>query len=336
MVELHPRWTGAARFSGRWSFGPLIEALGGPDAFESAPGTQLVEAGLPLKIAQAVLGAVSIGDQGCEVTRLGDASYPHRLLDLPKPPPVIWWRGDLARCTEGEGLAVVGSRACTGYGRRLAYRLGGLEAASGGTLISGAARGIDRAAHDGALEYGRTLAVLGGGLNAPMGPTQRNHLDRMVSSGGAVMSEFPPSQTPTRWSFPQRNRLVAALSRAVAVVEAKVPSGAGITAGFARDLGREVYAVPGPLESPTSEGCHRLIAEGARVVVRLSDPIWERTLAGRESLPELLRLLTSGPLTQSELQQRGQMPPRELQRALGQYELAGLVQRLPGARFGLA
>ena len=336
MVELHPRWIEAARFSGRWSFGPLVEVLGGAEAFEQATLPQLIEAGAPVRIAESLNKAVSGGSSEAGFTRVCDPDYPARLLGLPKPPPVIWWRGDLRSCVRVQGLAVVGARACTGYGRKLAYRLGSLEAASGGVLISGAARGIDRAAHQGAQEFGRTVAVLGGGLGTSMSSTQRKSLDDILNAGGALMSEFPPAQSPTRWSFPQRNRLVAALCRAVVVVEATKRSGAAITAAFARDLGRDVYAVPGRIDSPTSQGCHRLIAEGARVTVRITDPIWERSLKSLEALPLVLRLLMSGPLSCSELQRRSQMDSEEFRKALGRYEFSGLVERLPGAQLSLA
>ena len=336
MVDLHTRWVEAARFSGRYSFSPLLAILGGKEAFEQASGSQLTAAGAPANLIQALLGAQGHIRPECQFACLGDSNYPVRLLDLPKPPPVVWWNGELQDCLAAEGLAVVGARSCTGYGRGIAHRLGAMEAASGGVLISGAARGIDRAAHQGAQEFGRTLAVLGSGVNASMSFSQRKHLQAILDSGGALLSEFPPDLSANRWTFPQRNRLVAALSRAVVVVEAKARSGARITAGFARDLGRDVYAIPGPLVSSTSVGCHTLIAEGARIVVQLTDPIWERSLHNRSALPPVLKLLLSGSLSYSQLGERTQLTPDSLRALLGRYELAGLVVRLPGARVALA
>ena len=336
MVQLHARWVEAARFSGRYSFGPLLGILGGRKAFEQASRADLAAANVPEPVIKALLSASGHIRPDCQFARLGDSAYPVRLLDLPKPPPVVWWNGELRDCLAAEGLAVVGARSCTGYGLDMAHRLGAMEAASGGVLISGAARGIDRAAHQGAQEFGRTLAVLGSGVNASVGSSQRKHLEAIVNSGGALLSEFPPKLSATRWTFPQRNRLVAALSRAVVVVEAGVRSGARITAGFARDLGRDVYAIPGPLVSPTSVGCHALIAEGARIVVQLSDPIWERSLHNQSALPPVLKLLLSGPLTYSQLGERTQLSPEILRRVLGKYELAGLIERRPGARVALA
>ena len=336
MDDLHTRWYEAARFSGRYAFGPLLEALGGRQAFEQASSSELVAAGAPANLVGALLRAEGSIRASFHSACIGDSLYPARLLDLPKPPPVIWWIGKLQECLAVEGLAVVGARSCTDSGRRMAGRLGSLEAASGGVVISGAARGIDRAAHEGAQEFGRTLAVLGAGLNASVTRSQRKTREAIVESGGAIVSEFPPEQSPSRWTFPQRNRLVAALSRAVVVVEAGRRSGALITAGFARDLGRDVYAIPGPLWSPVSVGCHELISEGARIVVRLTDPVWERSLHNQSALPPVLRLLRSGPLSQSEIEDRTCLSPAELRRRIGTYEIAGLVQRLPGARIALA
>ena len=335
-MVLHARWLVAARYSGRFDFEPVIKRLGGPDGFEEASAAVLAEAGLSPRLIEELGSQRGAVRMDWECIRLGDSNYPSQLLALMKAPPVIWWRGRSSACLSVKGLAVVGARACTAYGKSMACRLGRLEAASGGVLISGAARGIDRAAHQGALEMGRTIAVLGGGLGHSMSRHQQVLMNEIVENDGMVISEFPPNQSPTKWSFPQRNRVVAALSRSVVVVEAHRRSGALITAGFARDLSREVYAVPGRLDSPSSEGCHALIEEGARIVVRLSDPIWDRPLGQLEKLPLLLRLLRSGPLCVSDLVERSGMSPTEIRRCIGRYELAGLIQRNSGARIALS
>jgi DNA processing protein len=319
------------------SFLPIFERVGGAKGFENASDVELLEAGLPLYVLEACRAEHPERPMGPELQHLllGEPAYPKALLDLHKPPPVLWARG---RCAllHTPGLAVVGSRACTPYGKQIAMQLGRMESASQGVLISGAARGIDSAAHRGALESGRTIAILGAGLDAKASFARKKLLNEISAGGGLLLSEFPPSHPPTRWTFPLRNRIIAALSRATVVVEAAARSGARITAGQARDLGREVYAVPGRIDAPASMGCNLLLSEGARVLLRPSEAIWDRSSTARGDLPDLIRHLLGGPLSLGELAIRTGMHAVHLNQEIGQFELDGLLQRIPGGRIALS
>ena len=336
-MSLHPRWYASARFSGRFSFLPLIRTIGGPSAFAQCSDSELIQAGLPEKMLRSMSKSMGsfTGDGSSQCLLLGAPDYPAALLDLPMPPPVLWFEGDKDLLST-RGLSVVGARASTPYGRRVAQRLGHLEAASGGVLISGAARGIDQSAHQGAMESGRNLAVLGCGMSHGFFRAQNRRLLRsIVDSGGLVLSEFPPNTHPEKWTFPLRNRIVAALGRTTVVVEAAERSGARITASFARDLGRDVFAVPGRIDAPASWGCNQLISEGALPVVRLSDPVWERTWEYRTQLPLLLQALLDGPRLFGELVKSTGLAPDALRRVVDDYVLEGLVCQKQGGRYAL-
>lgn len=200
--------------------------------------------------------------------------YPKPLLEIPDPPPVLFQQGTLQRCDE-LAIAIVGSRHATQYGKAQAERLAGSLARMGFTIVSGLARGIDAAAHRGALSAGgRTLAVLGSGL-LNIYPSEHRELALEVRQSGALMSENPPHTPPLSGAFPQRNRIITGLSLGVIVVEASLHSGALISARHAMEQGREVFAVPGRVDSRMSHGCHRLLRDGARLVETADDVIEE-------------------------------------------------------------
>ena len=202
-----------------------------------------------------------------------DPRYPARLSEL-VPAPALWVRGEL---TDDDALAVaiVGARRATPYGLEVAARLARDLAARGVTIVSGFARGIDSAAHRAALEAGgRTLAVLGCGIDVVY-PAENARLADAVAARGALVTQFPPGTAPLPYHFPTRNRTLAALVLGVVVVEAAERSGSLSTAGFAADLGREVFAVPGKITSPTSAGAHRLLRDGARLVEDWTDIVQE-------------------------------------------------------------
>jgi DNA processing protein len=202
---------------------------------------------------------------GAAIVRLGDADYPPLLAGVYAPPPLLFVRGSLAGCAAG-GVAVVGSRNMSPYGRRLAGELGRDLARAGVSLISCLARGVDAVAHRGALAAGgHTVGVLGCGLNVPY-PREHRELIAEVARAGAVVSEFPLNTPPSPANFPVRNRIISGLSRAVVVVEAGIKSGSLITARHALEQGRDVWAVPGPVGAPLSAGCNQLIKEGARLL----------------------------------------------------------------------
>lgn len=192
----------------------------------------------------------------------------HRLVD---PPKTLWFEGTLPR---EAGIAIVGSRACTTYGRRAAFSLGQAVAVAGWPVISGLARGVDAAAHRGTVAAGgRGFAVLGSGIDVIYPAENMELAGELINNGGGLISEYPPGTPPAPFRFPARNRLIAALSSAVVVVEAGEKGGALITARIALDLGIDVLAVPGDIDRPVSKGCNQLIRDGAHPVLGSMDLI---------------------------------------------------------------
>lgn len=194
--------------------------------------------------------------------------YPVGLSDLEDAPPIHV----MGHLTAASGVAIVGTRRSTRYGIDLAESFGQAMAQSGWTTVSGLARGIDAAAHRGALRAGgHAVAVLGCGVDVCYPRENRSLYDRILESGGAIVSEYPPGTPPARWRFPARNRLIAAMSAAVVVVEAARRGGALITARLAGEIGRPVFAVPGDVDREASEGCNRLIRDGAHPALGADD-----------------------------------------------------------------
>jgi DNA processing protein len=290
----------------------------------------------------------------CEQRQIGivawpDAGYPAALREISDPPLVLFQRGELRESVLRIG--VVGTRAPTAYGRRAATGLAGGLAARGIEVVSGAARGIDSSAHTGALEEeeGRTVAVLGSGLLCPYPPENEALLER-IAENGAVLSEFPPREPPRGEQFPRRNRLISGLSAAVVVVEAAVKSGSLITANHALEQGREVLAVPGPVSSARSEGCNRLIQQGAKLIQNIEDileelpPVYrtavvDGSLAGEgpdlaglsEDERAVLGILDEvEPVHLDEVARRVPFGVARLQAALFGLQLRGAVEQMPG------
>jgi DNA processing protein len=299
---------------------------------------------------------------------LGDACYPTNLRDIATPPAELYVRG---RVLEEDALAVaiVGSRAATPYGLAVAERLAADLAAHGVTVVSGLARGIDSAAHRGALRAGgRTIAVLGSGVDV-IYPPENRRLARDIESHGAVLSQFAPGTRPLAGHFPARNRVIAGLSLGVVVVEAAEQSGSLITAGLAGDLGREVMAVPGLVTSAQSVGAHRLIQDGAALVqgwedvvsqlplewrdrVRSVTPPRALTAASEEYRPNhlahgqhaqghvedkdqdtLLHLIGAEPMDIDGIIERSGLPPGRASALLVALEVEGRIRQLSGKRF---
>lgn len=202
-----------------------------------------------------------------------DPRYPALLATVPSPPE-LWVRGTLVK-DDALAIAIVGTRRASAYGAAVAERLAFDLAARGITIVSGMARGIDTAAHRGALAAaGRTLAVLGNGVDVVYPPESRTLMDE-IAARGALVSQFPPGTAPLAWHFPARNRTLAGLALGVVVVEAPERSGALITASLAADLGREVFAVPGQITSATSQGSNALIQDGAKLIRGWQDVVQE-------------------------------------------------------------
>ncbi len=286
---------------------------------------------------------------GLELICRCDAAYPLRLNDLEAPPAVLHVAGGLERFLRlagGQPVAVVGSRRPSDYGLALAAALGRGLGSAGVRVVSGMALGVDYAAHAGALEAaGPSLAVLPGGADRPY-PASKRRLHARLRTDGAVISELPPGTPIHRWTFPARNRIVAALAAMTVVVEAGERSGALLTAGFARSLGRTVGAVPGRVTSPLASGPNALLAGGARVVRDAQDVLDHLFGAGQRraqragrpplsaELAELLAAIAAGRDTTGALAASG-LPPEQSLAALAALELAGYVRREAGGRFSV-
>lgn len=287
-----------------------------------------------------------------------DARFPAHLLQLPNAPVLLEVLGTLEP-RDRHSVAVVGSRSCTFYGtecaKRFSYQLG----AAGWTVVSGLARGIDTAAHLGALAaQGRTLAVLGSGL-ARIYPAENRGLAERIATRGAVLSEFPAEYPPSAQTFPYRNRVVAGLCPGLLLVEAGVKSGALITANLAADYGRQVFCVPGPIDRPTSAGANRLIQQGAKLVTDAGDIFddltmllprdparragtGEKAAADGESPAEnavqdaLLRALKAGEMDAESLAMHTGFSAPDVAGNLLSLELQQKVRGLPGNWYRLA
>ncbi len=278
-----------------------------------------------------------------------DKGYPTNLRYIYSPPPTLYIQGEIIP-EDNIAIAIVGSRRGTYYGLRNAEALSFELATKGITIISGLARGVDSAAHRGALKAkGRTIAVLGSGLNVIYPPENRKLADK-ITQNGAVVSEFPLDTPPHRQNFPRRNRIISGLSLGVVVVEAAQKSGALITANFALEQGREVFALPGNIDSFTSVGTHDLIKQGAKLIESTKDIIEELEplrFCGTEKaqsktefkpdLPEeerqIYACLSSESLHIDEIIQKIDIPYGRLLTCLLKLEHKKLVKELPGKVF---
>ncbi len=282
----------------------------------------------------------------------GDQDYPQLLAVTHDAPWVLFYNGRLPR-DDRVGIAVIGSRKATPYGLEVARMLGGELAGYGVNVISGAAYGIDSAAHQGALECGGfTTAVLGCGVDVAY-PRSNSPLFRRIAESGCILSEYPPGTHPAKHHFPARNRIIAGLSKAVVVVEAAEDSGALLTVDFALAEGRDVMAVPGNLFSHNSKGTNALIRNGAMVVTRPEDVIRELDLkscrlsaqVSRDGLSHvetskeeaaLARALAAGISDVEELSTETGLSAADTLARLSRLEIAGAVIRGPGGRYFLS
>ena len=263
---------------------------------------------------QAVEELNSCEQLGVDLLRLEDKNYPDGLREIPDPPQLLYVRGSLTD-SDRLGIGIVGSRRCTLYGRQQAERFARDLSLAGITVISGLARGIDACAHRGAMEAnGRTIAVLGTGVGH-IYPAEHGPLSEEVIANGAIISEACLRQAPVPGLFPQRNRIISGLSQGVLIVEAARNSGALHTARHALEQGRNVFVVPGRLDSAASEGCHDLVRDGAQLVRHVDDI-----------------LETLGPLTQPTISPEGKtvLTPRELNLNEQERELLDLIPLEPG------
>ena len=269
-----------------------------------------------------------------------DPSYPAALAAIIDPPFVLWTRG-AAAALERPAVALVGSRAASPHGLAVAERLAADLAARGLVVVSGLARGVDSAAHRGALSGGgSTIAVLGSGADV-IYPAEHAALARDIEATGVVMSELVPGTPPLPLFFPLRNRIISGLSRAVVVIEAGEKSGSLITARLALDQGRDVLAVPGNILSGRNRGAHALLRDGAKIVEDADDILEELGMSGKGARPPtpfpgdpVLACLTPGePADLDAIAERSGVAPARLLPRLFELELKGLVARAGGGRF---
>ncbi len=353
----------------RWALG-LVPQLGGVtlhgllDAFGSAvkawaatPQALVAVPGISASMAQAMRrfpreralreDQARVKQAGLHAFVWGDPDYPPRLQEISSAPPILYLLGSLEREDE-RAVAIVGARRATDYGETVAHELAGALSSRGLTIISGLARGIDAAAHRGALKgKGRTLAVLGSGLNQ-IYPPEHEGLAREVAAQGGLLSEFPLGTHPLRLHFPRRNRIISGLSLGVIVVEAGLGSGALITAQHALEQGREVFAVPGRVHARYSEGCNRLIKAGAKLVESWEDVLGElmpqlprRTTRRTTPPPPVLTEaeqrvfdhLAEGPLHIDDIIVRAELPGGRVASTLVGLEMKGLVRQMGGTIF---
>jgi DNA processing protein len=270
-----------------------------------------------------------------------DENYPAPLREIEDFPPLLFVRGSLQE-RDRFAIAIVGTRKPTPYGRTVAEKLGRELARYGLTIVSGGARGIDTAAHTGALRAnGRTIAVLGCGIDVAY-PAESAALFQRIATQGAVISEYPPGIQPDQWRFPARNRLVSAMALGVLVVEAPYDSGALITASHALEQGKPVFAVPGNIDTGHSAGCHQLIKQGATLVDSVEDIVHALGIAPepppeRAALPALtpvqqqvLQALSLTPKHVDALADELRLPVAQLNAELLLLEMHNLVRRQPG------
>jgi DNA processing protein len=348
---------------GRVTFRKLVGYFGHPREVLGATAGQLTRvAGIGPKIASAIVSfqadkAVerelrTAASYQCQIITQVEEGYPTLLKNIADPPPVLYVRGDLGG-PAAPGIAMVGSCRPSTYGKVVAEQLARELAACGVTVISGLARGIDSTAHLGALDGGgQTIAVLGCGL-AHLYPPENRRLAERISGQGAVVSEFPMRTKPERLNFPLRNRTISGLSLGTVVVEAGERSGALITAQWALDQGREVFAVPGNVTAPTSRGTNRLIKMGAKLVEGVADILEEfphyafgqgasalthaeedGQAAMTPNERHLLALLDPvEPQHIDRIIERAHLPTSMVNALLLQLELAGRLTQLPGKLF---
>src|SRR5215213_332376 len=339
----------------------LLQVFETPDRILSARGSALLAVeGIGPEVADQITKWESVVDLSAELQRIRDFGaevitaesplYPRQLCEIHSPPIVLYVWGEI---TDGDqhAIGVIGSRRTTHYGTESAKKLSYQLAYSGLTVISGLARGIDTAAHQGALAAkGRTIAVIGSGLTKLYPPENAALADKIRSGNGAVVSEFSMEIEPDRQTFPMRNRIIAGWSHGILVVEAGLNSGALITAAQALEQGRAVYAVPGHINAPSAQGSNRLIQQGAKLVMEASDILDDLSVLLPEAKPAAgaaerpLPLLTEDErlvydaieateTSIDDIATKSNLPSGSVSSTLLRLELKRLVKQLPGKYF---
>jgi len=336
----------------------LLDHFGDLRLAWQATDDELRAAGLDSRALQSFLTARLELDLDAELARLERAGvrlitwhspdYPELLKNVYHPPPVLYLRGALAPA-DAWAVAIVGTRRATAYGKEAARHLADSLARAGVTVVSGLARGIDAMAHQAAIEAGgRTIAVLGSGVDVAY-PAENRRLMQRIAEQGVVMSEYALGTPPEASNFPPRNRIISGLSLGVIVVEAGERSGALITADFAAEQGREVFAVPGNMFNRGSVGCNRLIQQGAKLVLGVDDVLEELNLTQaaqqlelhtvvpeNETESRLLGFLSGEPTHVDEIVRQSDLNIAQVSSTLALMELKGMVRQVGGMNFVLA
>ena len=336
----------------------LIDTFGSLERAWHAPSVQLQQAGLDRRSLENLLAARADLDLEREVERVLEAGveiltwespgYPRLLKEIDAPPPVLYVKGELTE-EDAWAIGVVGTRRASVYGKEVTRKLVGALARNGLTIVSGLARGIDGEAHRTALRAGgRTIAVLGCGVDHVYPPEHRK-LAREIVERGALVSDYPLGTAPEGKNFPPRNRIISGMSLGVLVVEAGARSGALITADYAAEQGRDVYAVPGNILARGSAGTNALIRDGAKLVASAEDVLEELNLTmvveqeiARQALPvddteaALLEHLSEEPTHVDEIQRLAGMPISQVTSTLAMMELKGAVRQVGGMKYVVA
>jgi len=333
----------------------LIDHFGDAKTAWNATASALGASGLNPKLVESILqtrksGALEKTWQRIKSLDIGvltweDSEYPRRLKEIDQSPPVLYMRGKILE-EDQFAVAVVGTRRSTAYGRQITEELVRTLVANGITVVSGLARGIDGVAHKNTIiAGGRTLAVLGSGVDRIYPPEHRQLADE-IAQNGAVLSDYPPGTAPEGGNFPPRNRIISGLSQVVVVIEAGKRSGALITAAFAAEHGRDVFAVPGNMFAPQSKGTNVLIREGAQIMLDPQDVLEVLNLANigkqrsaRSVLPadateaQLYNLLDREPLHVDEIRARSELPIEQVSATLTLMELKGMVRQVGSMQY---
>jgi len=333
----------------------LLDAFGDAQKAWRASPDELRGCGLSHKLIENLVNVRNSGslDRVCEnIHKLGisvltweDDDYPVRLREVHQSPPVLYVRGEI-KPVDDWSVAIVGTRRVTAYGSQVTAKIAASLAQAGVTVVSGLARGVDGVAHKAVLDAGgRTIAVLGCGLDR-MYPPEHRKLAEQITQSGALISDYAPGTPPEATNFPPRNRIISGLSKATVVVEAGQRSGALITAQFAVDQGREVFAVPGNILSPQSRGPNRLIQDGARILLkpqeilevldltRITDQSAARTvLPTNATEAQLFNALSHEPLHVDEIRNQTNLPIEMVTSTLALMELKGMVRQVGGMRY---
>ncbi len=333
----------------------LLDYFGDAETAWNASLFDLVGAGLSPKLAERILQVRSVvnldeyiaqtAKQGIRILTWNDPEYPSHLYEIDQPPPVLYLRGEVTP-EDAWAVAIVGTRSVTPYGRQVTEELATVLAQNGVTIVSGLARGVDGIAHRAALKAGgRTLAVLGSGLDK-IYPPEHRALAEQIAAQGAILSDYAPGTPPDSANFPPRNRIISGLSMAVIVVEAGDTSGALITAEFAIEQGREVFAVPGSIFAPQSRGPNHLISNGAKILLSpqtvlealdLTRNVERRAI--RKAVPAdpteaiLLEALGAEPIHVDDIRARVALPIETVSAALAMMELKGMVRQVGGMNY---